>query len=274
MNDLISVVIVDDNPEFCKLLHEYIDSTGDMVVKGTANNGLEAVELIRRLAPDVVVLDIIMPKLDGIGVLEKIAEMRLSKRPVCIVLSAIGKDAVVRNAIELGADYYIMKPLNFDDLASHIRRLHEMREQPKMDQQVVWKGKDAYVSGSGGGGRNLEQIVTVLINNIGITPNLAGYRILREAVMLLVNEPAAMKSISKQVYPVLAERNNMTVRNIDRAIRCAINSAHNKLKNDDNCEKITSIFSGTGKNPCNSLVLRFLAEKTIQKMNKGNVEQT
>jgi two-component system response regulator (stage 0 sporulation protein A) len=271
MNDLISVMIADDNPEFCALLHEYIDRTGDMIVKGTANNGLDAVELIRRLVPDVVVLDIIMPKLDGIGVLEKISEMPLSKRPICIVLSAIGKDAVVRNAIELGADYYIMKPLNFNDLASHIRRLYEMRELPKMEQQTVWKNKDVPVYGSGG--RNLEQIVTALINNIGITPNLAGYRILREAVILLVNEPAAMKSISKYAYPVLAEKNKMTPRNIDRVIRCAINSARNKLKNDDNCEKITSFFSGTGKNPGNLLVLRVLAEKAIQMMNMGNIEQ-
>ncbi len=271
MNDLISVIIADDNPEFCTLLHEYIDRTGDMIVKGTANNGIEAVELIRQLTPDVVVLDIIMPKLDGIGVLEKISEMPFSKRPIRVVLSAIGKDAVVRSAIELGADYYIMKPLDFNDLASHIRRLYEMRDQPKMEQQAAWKSKDALVSGSGG--RNLEQIVTVLINNIGITPNLAGYRILREAVILLANEPAAMKSISKLAYPVLAERNKMTSRNIDRAIRCAISSARNKQKNDNNCRIITSIFSGAGKNPSNSLVLRVLAEKTIQMMNMGTVER-
>ena len=271
MNELISVIIVDDNPEFCKLLHEYIDRTGDMIVRGVANNGLEAVELIRRLTPDVVVLDIIMPKLDGIGVLEKISVMPLSKRPISIVLSAIGKDVVVRNAIELGADYYIMKPLDFNELASHIRRLYEMREQPKMVQQAVCKSRNALVSGSGG--RNLEQIVTVLINNIGITPNLAGYRILRDAVMLLVNEPAAMKSISKFVYPVLAEKNKMTSRNIDRAIRCAINSARNKLKNDNDCGKITSIFSGTEKCPGNSLVLRVLAEKTIQMMNMDTFER-
>lgn len=271
MNDLISVMIVDDNPEFCTLLHEYIDRTGDMIVKGTAKNGLEAVELIRKLTPDVVVLDIIMPKLDGIGVLEKISEMPFSKRPIRIVLSAIGKDAVVRNAVELGADYYIMKPLDFGDLASHIRRLYEMREQSKMEQHVVWKSKSALVSGSGG--RSLEQIVTVLINNIGITPNLAGYRILREAVIFLVNEPTAMKSISKLAYPVLAERNYMTPRSIDRAIRCAISSACNKLKNDKDSGKTTSIFSGNGKNPGNSLVLRVLAEKTMQMMNMGIAEQ-
>lgn len=271
MNNLISVMIVDDNPEFCTLLYDFIDRNADMFVKGIAYNGIEAVELIHKLAPDVVVLDIIMPKLDGIGVLEKISEMPVSKRPICIILSAIGKDAVVRNAIELGADYYIMKPLDINDLISHIRRLYRTREQQKTGQQAAWKSKDAVASGSGS--KNLEQIVTVLINNIGITPNLAGYRILREAVIHLVNEPAAMKSISKLVYPVLAEKNKMTPRNIDRAIRCAIISASNKLKNDNDCGKITSIFSGSGKSPDNSLVLRVLAEKTIQMMNMGSVER-
>ena len=270
MNDLISVLIVDDNFEFCTLLHKYIDQTGDMIVKGTAKNGLDAVELILKLSPDVIVLDIIMPKLDGIGVLEKISDMSFSKRPICIVLSAIGKDAVVRKAIELGADYYIMKPLDFDDLASHIRRLYKIREHSKTEQQIVCKSKDSQMTGSYS--RSLEQIVTVLINNMGITPNLAGYRILREAVILLVNEPEAMKSISKLVYPVLAQRNNMTVRNIDRVIRCAICSARNKLKNDSDSGKITTIFTGKGQKSGNSLVLRVLAEKSIQMMNKRTVE--
>ncbi len=271
MNDLISVLIVDDNLDFCTLLNEYIDNTGDMVVKGIANDGVEAVKLITELAPDVVVLDIIMPNLDGIGVLEKLSESSVVKRPIFIVLTAIGKDAIVRNAIELGADYYVMKPFDMDVLALHIRELYERKAYSISHMHTVQKGRGALSPIADD--NSIEQVVTGIITSIGITPNLAGYRILREAVVLSVIEPSALNSIPKRVYPILAERNQMTARNIDRAIRCAISSAWKKSKSDKYSDKITTIFSNAGKTPGNTLVIRFLAEKTMQMMHMTYNEQ-
>ena len=271
MNDLISVLIADDNLDFCKLLHEFIDNTGDMIVKGIANDGIEAIKLIAELAPDVVVLDIIMPNLDGIGVLEKLSNISVLKRPIFIVLTAIGKDAVVRNAVELGADYYVMKPFDMDVLALHIRELYDMKVHSISHMHTSQKSRGVLSSTTDK--NSILQVVTGIITSIGITPNLAGYRILREAVVLSVNEPSALNSIPKRVYPILAERNNMTARNIDRAIRCAIGSAWKKSKSDKYGGKVTTIFSGAGKTPGNSLVIRFLAEKTMQMMHMAYDEQ-
>lgn len=271
MNDLISVLIADDNLDFCTLLHEYIDNTGDMFVKGVANDGIEAIKLITELAPDVVVLDIIMPNLDGIGVLEKLSDIYLPKRPIYIVLTAIGRDVIVRKAVELGADFYVMKPFDMDVLALHIRELYEMKAHSISHMHAVQKSRGALSSISDD--NSIIQVVTGIITSIGITPNLAGYRLLREAVVLSVSEPSALNSIPKRVYPILAERNHMTARNIDRAIRCAIGSAWNKSKSDKYSEKISTIFSDAGKIPGNSLVIRFLAEKTMQMMHMTHDEQ-
>jgi two-component system response regulator (stage 0 sporulation protein A) len=264
MNDLISVLIADDNLDFSTLLKEYLNNTDDMTVAGVAQNGIEAVDMIRNLKPDVVVLDIIMPNLDGIGVLEKISEISASEKPIIIVLTAIGKDAVVRKAVELGADYYIMKPFDMDVLATHIRELYKMHNSAEEWIKSARKGNDGPTNGYGGKG--LDQIVTGLINSIGITPNLAGYHLLREAVVLSVEDPAVLNSISKLVYPVLAKRNNTTARNVDRAIRCAISSACNKSKSGRGYSEISSMLSNNHRNPGNLAVIRFLAEKARQMM--------
>jgi len=271
MSELISVLIADDNLDFGILLKEYLNSTGDMKVVGIAQNGLETVEMIKELKPDIVVLDIIMPNLDGIGVLERISEICASEKPIIIVLTAIGKDAVVRKAVELGADYYIMKPFDMDVLAMHIRELYSMNNtSAETSVKSARNGNDSPVNGSGG--KRLEQIVTSLINSTGITPNLAGYHLLREAVVLSVENPAALNSIAKLIYPVLAERNNTTSRNVDRAIRCAISSACNKFKGGRGNGEIASMFSNTRRNPGNLAVIKFLAEKTSQIMQMNRAE--
>ncbi len=262
MNDLISVIIADDNIDLCNLLKEYIGGTEDIFVKGIARNGRETLDMIGELAPDIVLLDIIMPNLDGIGVLEEVSEMSSSQRPIFIVLTAIGKDNTVRQAIELGADYYIMKPFDPDVLISHIRSLYNM---PSGIQRRTYI-KDAGISRPDENANSLEQIVTTLIKRMGITPNIAGYRYLTEAVMLSVNRPMVLNSVTKLIYPQLAIKFNTTGKNIDRAIRCAINSACNKIKKAECKSRDIIIMSYTGKTPGNLDVIRFLTEKAIDMM--------
>jgi Response regulator containing CheY-like receiver domain and AraC-type DNA-binding domain len=104
MRKLIKLVIADDNREFCELLKEFIAQQDDLALAGVANNGLEALELIEQHSPDIVVLDIIMPHLDGIGVLERLASGSFSQRPRVIMLTAFGQETVTQRAVELGAD--------------------------------------------------------------------------------------------------------------------------------------------------------------------------
>ena len=110
MNEKITVLIADDNPEFAMTLASYLRKENDMDIVGMVKDGEEAYELIKELKPDVVLLDIIMPHLDRLGVLEKLNENQIDKMPICIILSAVGQYKINQRAINLGAQYYVVKP--------------------------------------------------------------------------------------------------------------------------------------------------------------------
>lgn len=258
MSEKISVLIADDNVEFCRMLHEYLEHSGDMTVRGIAKDGVETLRMVEETEPDVIILDVIMPNLDGIGVLERLSQRQADRRPIVIALTAIGKDIFVQKALELGADYYIIKPFEVEILASRIRELYT--------EKAAMLGQAAGKSGTGsvrGFGENIEQVVSSLIKRLGITPNIAGYRYLREAVMMSIEQPAAVKTAAKSIYPVLAEKYNTTSRNIDRAIRCAIDSANKKSKYADDSGQALLTTIGRNK-PSNTQIIAFLSEKALR----------
>ena len=123
MKEKISVLIADDNPDFSQTLASYLESQDDMEVIGMAKDGTEAIDMIANTIPDVVLLDVIMPHLDGIGVLERINVLKVTKKPVCIMLSAVGQDKITQRAISLGAEYYVVKPFDIELLIKRIREL-------------------------------------------------------------------------------------------------------------------------------------------------------
>ena len=123
MNEKITVLIADDNPEFAMTLASYLRKENDMDIVGMVKDGEEDYELIKELKPDVVLLDIIMPHLDGLGVLEKLNENQIDKMPICIILSAVGQDKITQRAINLGAQYYVVKPFEIKLLIKRIREI-------------------------------------------------------------------------------------------------------------------------------------------------------
>ena len=120
MREKTTVLIADDNPEFSQTLMSYINKQEDMEVIAKAKDGEEAVEAISNLSPDIILLDVIMPHLDGIGVLERINTAQMNKRPIPIMLSAVGQDKITQRAIELGAQYYVVKPFDIELLLKRI----------------------------------------------------------------------------------------------------------------------------------------------------------
>ena len=127
MREKITVLIADDNQEFSMTLATYLKNQDDMTVIGRAKDGNEALDMIPDLMPDVVLLDVIMPHLDGIGVLEKLNMIKMNKKPICIMLSAVGQDKITRRAVELGAEYYVVKPFDIELLITRIRELKNYR---------------------------------------------------------------------------------------------------------------------------------------------------
>jgi len=262
MDERLSVLIADDNSSFCRILCDEINNTDDMHVVAFTGDGKTAVKLIYELEPDIVLLDIIMPRLDGIGVLEKLRDERPAKMPLVCVFTAIGNDIVVRNALELGADFYILKPFDIGVLINRIRQLYNEKNAAVPDTvQVLNSAADNAPYGENG----TEKIVTDIIRSIGITPNLAGYNFLRKAVILAVNQPERLENVAKNIYPEIASEHGTNVRNIDRAIRCALLSAQKKTINTKKTDQDPLIMINGKKSPNSAHVIRYLAELTRQK---------
>ena len=181
MNEKIKIVLADDNKDFCQLLKEYLSNEDDIEILGIAKDGIEALELVQKTQPDLLVLDVIMPHLDGLGVIEKLNSMDLPKQPKIIVLSAVGQDKITQTAINLGADYYIVKPFDFVIFINRIRELVTNKvvgAEPKMRQnQEIQMTRSDYVKNTG----NIETEITNIIHEIGVPAHIKGYLYLREA---------------------------------------------------------------------------------------------
>lgn len=258
MERKIQIVIADDNKEFGDILFEYLSSQKDIEVVGVARDGLEACELIAAKSPDIAIVDIIMPHLDGLGVLEKINAISMKKRPLFIILSAVGQDKITQRALALGAEYYIVKPFDMDVLVSRVRQLKEssnsavIRSDYSMDMKTMHHIPVK---------RNLEVDVTGIMHEIGVPAHIKGYQYLRDAIMMVVKDLDVINSITKQLYPSIAREYNTTPSRVERAIRHAIEVAWGRGQ----VEAIDALFGftvsyGKGK-PTNSEFIAMVADK-------------
>lgn len=265
MRDKITVLIADDNAEFANKLAGYVEQEEDMEVIGMAKDGNEAFEMVSETGPDILLLDVIMPHLDGIGVLEKIATSNINKRPMCIMLSAVGQDKITRRALELGAEYYIVKPF---DIQALIKRAKELKNyQPTQFKNVSMMTREIkapYIeiaSENKKSQENLEALVTNVIHEVGVPAHIKGYQYLREAIMVVVNDIDVINQITKQLYPSIASKFNTTPSRVERAIRHAIEVAWARGQQ----EAVENIFGYTvsaskGK-PTNSEFIAMIADK-------------
>ncbi|MGQ9824434.1 MAG: sporulation transcription factor Spo0A [Desulfotomaculales bacterium] len=243
----VKILVADDNKDFCELLKEYLSQQEDFLLAGIAYNGLEALELIEQHNPDVVVLDIIMPHLDGIGVLEKLSAGTFNPRPKVIMLTAFGQETFTQRAMDLGADYYVLKPFDFSVLATRIRQLADGFNV----SQYVTPIKP----------RNLDIAVTNIIHEMGVPAHIKGYHYLRDAILMVINEINLLGAVTKELYPMIAQKYNTTPSRVERAIRHAIELAWDR----GNVEMMTKFFGYTinlerGK-PTNSEFIAMVADK-------------
>ncbi len=264
MSDKIKVIIADDNSDFVNTLNEYLEHEEDLEVIATARDGEEAVKLIIEKQPDIVLLDVIMPHLDGLGVLEALRAQQMEKKPMCIMLSAVGQDKITQKAINLGAEYYVVKPFDINLL---IKRMRDFKfYQPgtakggyasrEIKQQYIEIAPESKKDES-----NLEALVTNVIHEVGVPAHIKGYQYLREAIMMVVNDIDVINQITKQLYPDIAKKYSTTPSRVERAIRHAIEVAWGRGQT----ETVENIFGYTvsaakGK-PTNSEFIAMIADK-------------
>ncbi|WP_026894090.1 sporulation transcription factor Spo0A [Clostridiisalibacter paucivorans] len=258
-SEKIGVLIADDNKEFCGILNEYLSAQKDIEVVGLAKDGIEALDLINKKNPDVLVLDIIMPHLDGLGVLEKLNKLQTTKTPKTIILSAVGQDKITQKAINLGADYYVVKPFDFEIFIKRVRELmgisyNDMESKGSIDLY------NSYISPTVSG-QSLEAKITNIIHEIGVPAHIKGYLYLREAIGMVVENMEYLSAVTKELYPSIAKKFNTTPSRVERAIRHAIEVAWSRGKVDT----INKLFGYTVHNdkgkPTNSEFIAMVADK-------------
>lgn len=264
MKEKTTILIADDNQEFSQTLANYIHEQDDMEVIGIAKDGEEAVDMITNIMPDVVLLDVIMPHLDGIGVLEKMSIIKCDKKPMCIMLSAVGQDKITQKAVGLGAEYYVVKPFDIELLIKRIRQLKNFKPTQNVNSFVGRELKPQYVEIPVNGEKNeenLEALVTNIIHEVGVPAHIKGYQYLREAIIMVVNDIDVINQITKSLYPKIAYKFNTTPSRVERAIRHAIEVAWGRgdQKTVENIFGYT-ISAAKGK-PTNSEFIAMIADK-------------
>jgi two-component system response regulator (stage 0 sporulation protein A) len=267
MQNRIRVLIADDNKEFCDIVRRYLEKQDDMEVIGIAGDGIEALEMIINIQPEVIILDIIMPHIDGLGVLERLNNSNLENKSKIIILSAVGQDKITQRAIALGADYYFVKPFDMEIFVKRIREL-AMGITTDIDVPVSAVNQSAQalavapiVKTGYNNNSSLEADITNIIHEIGVPAHIKGYHYLREAILMVVKDMDLLGGITKELYPMIAEKFNTTPSRVERAIRHAIEVAWNRGR----VETINKIFGYTihdekGK-PTNGEFIAMIADR-------------
>ena len=267
----IRVLLADDNREFVEIVKEFIERQEDMSLVGVAYHGNEALELIFREEPHVVLLDIIMPHLDGLGVLEKL--QNAAQRPKIIILTAFGQESMTQRAVNLGANYYILKPFDLDTLGKRIRQLQDDFSETfnvAPTANAMTSGSMSNAQFSNGvlppTSKNLEVEVTRMIHQMGVPAHVKGYQYLRDAIVCVVVDISLLGAVTKELYPMIAEKYQTTPSRVERAIRHAIELAWDR----GNVDFMNRFFGYTinvdrGK-PTNSEFVAMVADKLRMSM--------
>ncbi len=223
----IRVLITDDNRILTENIKRELELAGDFEVTGVAGSGTEAVEMLLADMPDILVLDLVMPRLDGFGVLKRLNAEMTAKKPLCVVLSAINNDRIVKKASLLGADCFICKPFSIRALAEAIRQLagRSCTINPNGCENA---GDITGLKYDINYNEKIFRNATLFMHKEGIPVHLKGYRYLREAIINAFLEPEMLGAVTKRLYPKVAGKFATTPSRVERAMRNAIELAWQK----------------------------------------------
>lgn len=253
----LNVAIADDNEKMLNMLEEVVSLDNELQVVGKARNGEEICRIIKNKQPDVVLLDLIMPNMDGLTVMEKINhDKSIKKQPYFIVVTAIGQETITEDAFARGANYYILKPFNNEMLINRIKTVRKLSSNSQKRSEEVRPASPVKKE-------SLEARITDMLHEIGIPAHIKGYHYLRESIMMAVEDMDILNAITKILYPTVAKKYKTTSSRVERAIRHAIEVAWSRGK-IDTLEDLFgyTVSNGKGK-PTNSEFIALLAD-TIQ----------
>jgi len=214
MNDM-RIMLVDDNAELRRGMRDYLSRQEGMKVVAECGNGSEALEALGKCKADVMVLDLIMPQMDGFSLLEEARRQQLAHMPQVIVVSALGRDDFIMRAVALGARFYMVKPFDMGVLAGRIRESSGQEMSPMGTSAVTLAGHAP----------SIDEKLASLFLTIGIPAHIKGYQFLRYAVKMVVEDPDIINRITKELYPGIGKHFGTSASKVERAIRHAIEVA-------------------------------------------------
>lgn len=255
MDNMIKVIVADDNDITRQMIVDCLSDDEQIEVVGQAADGREAINLIKLYEPDVVLLDLVMPMADGIGVMETVAEeTQGAKKPHYIIVSAAGSEDIVNQALQTGASYFIMKPFDGEALIKRVKKMGA--------------GQSSAIYAAIQASPDIEQMVVDILRDVGVSLRMVGYKYLKEAIILAINDSDCLTSVTKYIYPAVANHFGSAPNNVERNIRYAIESAWEKRNEIKYLEFQNGLFMDKDKKPTNSEFINFCAER-IQYRNKN-----
>lgn len=257
MDRKIKIILADDNRSLCQMLQEYFQGQDDLMVVGIANNGLEALELVQAHEPDLLILDLVMPSLDGIGVLERLNARATATRPKIIMLTAFGQESLTHQAMTYGVDYFILKPFDLEILSKRIRALTQNTPPPASSQYMP----SAPVTTPVGTGLNLGAEVTSMMHQIGIPAHVKGYQYIRDAILMVVEDVSLLGAVTKELYPGIAKKFDTEPSRVERGIRHAIELAWERGHTDTLKRIFGYSMNIERQKPTNSEFIALLADR-------------
>jgi len=228
MDSEIKLLIVEHTKIFSDMLRGYFSSLSGYSVRSCAHSKLEALEMIEKHLPDIVILDLVIPHLKGLEVLGRVNDLNLSKRPQIIVMTASGQETLIKKATGLGAICFILKPFDLSMLDMCIRQL--TNNTPSYITPAI--------APAGVKNKDLELKVTEIVRRMGVPAHIQGYNYLRDALIMATEDAKLMNAVTKEFYPMVAGKYNTTASRVERAIRHAIGLAWDR----GNMEMINEYF--------------------------------
>lgn len=249
MERSISLLIANENEEESNLISEKLTKDNLITTADKVFNGREALNIVQDNYYDVAILDLILPEIDGFEIIEALKSK--NKNAKIVVLSALSSETFIKKAMDMGVDYYMLKPVNLDTLSKRVGEL--------MSSGKVLGGTVSKIDAE----KEIEEKITNIFITVGIPAHIKGYQFLREAIKLAMENPDIINSITKKLYPSIAERFDTSASKVERAIRHAIEVAWNrgKIENINNIFGLT-VYSNNEK-PTNGEFIALVADKML-----------
>jgi len=254
-NKISKIVVVDSSESFCQSIKDYfLESKNDLRVVASFSSCDDAIKYISDNKVDIIICDIVIPNADGFDFIESVNKLNLSTSPKIVVTSALSGEGFIQKSFNMGASYYMLKPVNFELLESRILdvikdEFNNKNSNQNMSVKPKFKGID-------------EKITNIFIT-VGIPAHIKGYQFLREAIKMAIDSPEIINSITKKLYPSIADKFDTSASKVERAIRHAIEVAWNRGK----IENINSLFGirvyGNNEKPTNGEFIALVADKML-----------